>query len=80
MKTSHNQEIPHLYAISFKKEQTDKINTIFGTKFDPHFLEKIKNSSATANQTLLYIVILAPRVGLEPTTYRLTAQSYLSIL
>lgn len=37
MKTSHNQETPHLYAISFKKEQTDKINTIFDTKFDTKF-------------------------------------------
>ena len=29
MKTSHNQEISHLYAIAFKKELADKINTIF---------------------------------------------------
>ena len=37
MKTSHNQEIPHLYAIAFKKELAEKINTIFDTKFDTKF-------------------------------------------
>ena len=37
----------------FKKTEADKTNAIFDTKFDTKFLEKIKNSSATPDQTLL---------------------------